>query len=63
MKKIKPVKEPNDQYTTIWKLVDGALRDTLKHHPEYINRNVNEKTIRTSFNKRITGLITGYLDG
>lgn len=59
MKKIKPLKhEPHSDYHKIWRIVDGAVRDCFKHHPDYLTGK-GHVDARTSIVKRVTGAIHG----
>lgn len=57
-KKTKPAKK-GDAYRQIWRLVDGAVRDTILHHPEYF-RDSRLTDLRHSLAKRISGAIVGH---
>lgn len=59
-KRLKPAKSPTHAYAKLWRLVDGAVRDCFDAHPEYIPAGGDERTIRNSLVKRITGLTLGY---
>ena len=51
-------------YREIWKVVDGAIRSTFHHHPEYLSGDNSsealELKIRNSITKRVTGALTSY---
>lgn len=47
-------------YDQIWRIVDGAVRDTYRTHPEYLKGYHSERIIRTSIVKRVTGTLMGY---
>jgi hypothetical protein len=58
MKKLKPPKElPHSTYHAIWRIIDGAVREVIKSHPEYFNEKRHFE-IRRSIVKRATGSIT-----
>ena len=59
MRKTKPLKDDAD-YQRIWSIVDGAIRDTMRMHPEYM-RIRDRTTARISINKRVTGALVGEL--
>ena len=48
------------QYRKVWKLVDGAVAEAFRAHPDYLSDAVAAKTVRTSIVKRVTGAITGW---
>jgi hypothetical protein len=58
-RRLKPPKlEQHSDYHRIWRVVDGAVRDTLTKHPEYLaTKHVHDA--KFSFVKRITGAIIG----
>lgn len=45
-------------YRQLWTIVDGAVRDTFLHHPEYIETRW-KMNVRISLNKRIVGALNG----
>jgi len=61
--RIRPVKDP-PLYRQLWFVVDGAVMDALRHHPEYLateyRTRFGERTVRNSINKRVTGALTSY---
>lgn len=48
-------------YRAVWRVVDGAVMDALKMHPEYIRGNFG-KCARMSINKRVVGSLVGYVE-
>jgi len=46
-------------YRQLWRVVDGAVIDALKHHPDYI-RAGKTRSARESIVKRVTGAVLGY---
>ena len=58
--RLKPEKSPTHAYAALWRIVDGAVRDCFAAHPEYIPAGGDERTIRNSIVKRVTGLALGY---
>ena len=58
-KRLMPPKSGGD-YTQIWRVIDGAVLDAFKHHPEYISQG-RMKAARESIVKRATGAMTAYL--
>ena len=48
------------QYRKVWILVDGAVSEAFKAHPEYLSNEVALRTVRNSIVKRVTGAITGW---
>ena len=56
--RLRSQKVPDDTFAQIWKMVDGAVRDALAHHPEYLA--VPEARARRSIVKRVTGQVHGF---
>ena len=58
-----PYKKTSPTYRQIWRIVDGALADTLNIHDDYFRhlRPRRRDHIRSSIVKRITGQVHGYL--
>ena len=50
---------PGRQYRQLWRIVDGAVRDTLLQHPGYLTQK-GKRSLRMSLNKRVTGAVLGY---
>ena len=61
MKRIAPLKAPSPHYRQIWRLVDGALRDCLESHPDYLTP-AGKRGARLSIIKRVTGALSGYVE-
>lgn len=60
-KRLKPQKMPNMEYRAIWRVVDGAVRNALDMHPDYLtNKGSHRATARMSIVKRVTGAILGF---
>lgn len=57
-RRIKPPKGDN-RYRQVWRIIDGAVLDCFKHHPEYLTEN-GKRAARESIVKRATGAIIGY---
>lgn len=55
-----PIK-PGPEYRKIWRIVDGAVRDTFANHPEYLTVKGRDGA-RKSLVKRITGAVVGHAD-
>jgi hypothetical protein len=61
MKRSKPPPQKIDpNYRQLWRVVDGAVADAIKSHPEFFTL-AKRKTARYSIAKRVTGGIHGYL--
>lgn len=58
-RRVKPAKRPDDWYVQLWYMVDGAIRDTFRMHPEYL-AGTPEWIVRNSINKRVVGVIKSY---
>ena len=58
-KRYKPPKLHDDIYAQLVRLVDGAVRDALANHPEYLTK-VGQRNARPSIIKRVTGTLWGY---
>lgn len=56
-----PPQKKTALYYKIWRLADGAIQDTYKHHPEYFSKEIKGgwKSARMSIVKRVTGAIVG----
>ena len=59
-KKTLPAKE-GVVYRQVWRLVDGAIRETFAAHQDYLPNGKSEKRIRNSLSKRIVGKFMGYI--
>lgn len=58
-KRTRPEKMPDAAYRQIWRVVDGAVRDTFENHPEYLTAKGRASAVR-SVTKRVTGAVHGY---
>lgn len=61
MKRIKPPKG-DAAYHQLWRIVDGAVRQTYAAHPDYFSEKGRRASARSSFVKRVTGSIMGYVE-
>lgn len=59
MTRIKPSK-PDDTYGQMWRVVDGAVAECFRAHPDYLPKGENKRTIRASLVKRVTGAVLGF---
>lgn len=60
-KRIAPPKhDPHSDYHRIWRIVDGAVRDTFKHHPEYLT-DAGHRSAQVSIIKRVAGALAGHV--
>jgi hypothetical protein len=48
-------------YRQVWRIVDGAVRDAFRQHPDYLSPCRREAEIRRSIVKRVTGAFLGYV--
>jgi hypothetical protein len=48
-------------YSQLWRIVDGAVRDALEMHPDYLTQK-GSRNARTSVTKRVTGAVLGYAE-
>ena len=46
-------------YRQLWRIVDGAVRDTFEQHPEYLTP-AGRRQAQRSVVKRVTGQVLGY---
>jgi hypothetical protein len=53
--------KPGRHYRQLWRIVDGAVRDTLLQHPDYVTPK-GRRALRLSVNKRVTGAVLGYAE-
>lgn len=51
----------NKAYGQLWPIVDGAVADALKSHPDYLTPK-GERSARTSIVKRVTGTVIGFAE-
>lgn len=63
MRKQRPQKplKPDVLYGTIWRMVDGAVRDAVNCHPEYFP-GARRGNLRSSITKRVTGALTSWAE-
>lgn len=61
-KKMKPAKEPNTEYVSLWLLMDGAIKNCMMQHPEYFNSKAQQFNIRMSLVKRATGAAMNFFE-
>lgn len=47
------------EYRQLWRIVDGAVRDALASHPEYLTDH-GKRNAREAIIKRVTGSLYGY---
>ncbi len=60
-KRLKPQKMPSKEYRAFWRVVDGAVANAFKAHPEYFTETGSrQNTARMSIVKRVVGAVTGY---
>lgn len=52
-------KRPSAAYGQLWRIVDGAVADALKAHPDYLT-DKGTRSARSSIVKRVTGAVIGY---
>lgn len=59
-KPVKPQKEdPGSPYHRLWRVVDGAVRDALMAHPNYLTEH-GHQSARNSIVKRVTGSVVSF---
>lgn len=58
--KVPPQKRDLRAYRSLWRLVDGAVRDAFEHHPDYLAPGAHEKVVRNSITKRVVGTVLGF---
>lgn len=47
----------------MWRVVDGAIRDAFRHHPDYLTTKGSKgSAARRSVAKRVTGAVLSYLE-
>lgn len=51
----------NKAYGQLWPIVDGAVADALKSHPDYLTAK-GQRSARTSIVKRVTGTVIGFAE-
>jgi hypothetical protein len=47
-------------YRQVWRVVDGAVREALRAHPDYIAAGHRAGKVRNSITKRVVGAVCGY---
>lgn len=52
-------KSENEMYRRLWRVVDGAVRDALATHPEYLT-DAGRQAAQRSITKRVTGALSGF---
>jgi hypothetical protein len=60
-RRLTPEKSPSRVYHQVWRLVDGAVRQAFRDHPEYLADGKRERTVRNSINKRVVGALIGFV--
>lgn len=55
-----PKHKTGPAYRRVWFVVDGAVLDALKHHPEYIAQG-KTRACRESITKRVTGAMLSFM--
>ena len=60
LRRHKPL-HPGSDYRRVWRLVDGAVRDTILQHPDYLT-DEGKRYLRASINKRVAGAVMGYAE-
>jgi len=61
MKRIAPQKRPSVGYSRLWRVVDGAVRDALTNHPDYLSeKGARFNVCRQSIVKRVTGAVMSF---
>lgn len=48
-------------YSELWRIVDGAVADAFKCHPDYLTPK-GHRSARTSVTKRVTGTVLGFAE-
>lgn len=46
-------------YRSLWRVVDGAVRDCLNKHPEYLT-DIGRRSMQLSMTKRVAGAVHGF---
>jgi hypothetical protein len=59
MQRLLPASDMDPAKKQLWRLVDGAIMDCVKAHPDYFNPKL-VKTARRSLTKRVTGQVHGF---
>lgn len=58
MKRTRPPKG-NQQYRQLWRVVDGAVMDAFRMHPDYLT-SAGLRSAQKSVVKRVVGAVLGY---
>lgn len=58
-KRTRMEKCPDAVYRQLWRLIDGAVRDSFANHPEYLTEK-GRRSAANSITKRVVGTIHGY---
>lgn len=61
IRRSKPPK-PDPAYQQLWRTIEGAVRDALQMHPEYLASGRAPRTVVNSITKRVTGSIISLAD-
>lgn len=51
-----------EDYSKLWRIVDGAVYDAVTKHPDYFTEKGHQCVV-SSITKRVVGQIVGYLEG
>lgn len=49
-------------YAKLWSVIDGAVTDAIKSHPDYVTEKGYDSMVN-SITKRVVGQVVGYLKG
>lgn len=56
---MRQVKDEGPAYRSLWRVVDGAMRDCILHHPDYFVP-ARLTDMRRSVVKRVVGAVKGH---
>jgi len=60
-RRLKPPKMPSKEYRAYWRVIDGAVRNALDMHPDYLtNKGSSRSCARMSIVKRVVGAVIGF---
>jgi len=60
-RRLAPPKLPSKEYRAIWRVVDGAIRNALDMHPDYLTKKGSDRSAaRMSIAKRVVGAVLGF---
>ena len=60
-RRLKPPKMPSKEYRAYWRVIDGAVRNALDMHPDYLtNKGSTKSCARMSIVKRVVGAVIGF---